>query len=79
VFIGGGVGITPLYSMLLTMKGREDVRPVTVFYANRQWDGVICASNSPSSRHSRHRCEWYTSSSSRPMAGPASTGGSAPR
>ena len=41
VFIGGGVGITPLYSMLLTMKGREDVRPVTVFYANRQWDSVI--------------------------------------
>jgi predicted ferric reductase len=41
VFIAGGVGITPMYSMLLTMKEREDVRPVTVFYASRDWDSVI--------------------------------------
>ena len=32
VFIGGGVGITPLYSMLQTMVVREDVRPVVLFY-----------------------------------------------
>jgi predicted ferric reductase len=32
VFIGGGVGITPLYSMLQTMAEREDVRPVLLFY-----------------------------------------------
>ncbi len=32
VFIGGGVGITPLYSMLRTMAEREDVRPVLLFY-----------------------------------------------
>ena len=32
VFIGGGIGITPLYSMLQTMAGREDVRPVLLFY-----------------------------------------------
>jgi ferredoxin-NADP reductase len=41
VFIGGGVGITPLYSMLLTMRAREDVRPVTLLYANRNWEDVI--------------------------------------
>jgi predicted ferric reductase len=32
VLIGGGVGITPLYSMLQTMIEREDVRPVLLYY-----------------------------------------------
>jgi predicted ferric reductase len=41
VFIGGGVGITPLYSMLLTMREREDVRPVILLYASATWDDVI--------------------------------------
>ena len=35
VFIGGGVGITPLYSMLQTMALREDVRPVVLFYGGQ--------------------------------------------
>jgi len=35
VLIGGGIGITPLYSMCLTMADREDVRPVLLFYASR--------------------------------------------
>ena len=35
VFIGGGIGITPLYSMLQTMVEREDVRPVYLFYGAR--------------------------------------------
>ncbi len=41
VFIAGGVGVTPLYSMLLTMREREDIRPVTLFYANDTWDDVV--------------------------------------
>jgi predicted ferric reductase len=41
VFIGGGVGITPLFSMLLTMRAREDVRPVVLIYASRSWEDVI--------------------------------------
>lgn len=41
VFIAGGVGVTPLYSMLLTMREREDVRPVTLFYASDAWDDVV--------------------------------------
>lgn len=32
VLIGGGVGITPLYSMLQTMVERDDLRPVLLFY-----------------------------------------------
>jgi len=32
VFVAGGVGITPLYSMLRTMGEREDVRPIYLFY-----------------------------------------------
>jgi predicted ferric reductase len=41
VFIAGGVGVTPLYSMLLTMREREDVRPVTLFYASATWDEIV--------------------------------------
>ena len=41
VFIAGGIGVTPLYSMLLTMREREDVRPVTLFYANAQLDDIV--------------------------------------
>jgi predicted ferric reductase len=41
VFIGGGFGIMPLYSMLVTMLEREDVRPVILLYASRSWDEVI--------------------------------------
>jgi predicted ferric reductase len=38
--IAGGVGIAGLISMLRTMADRRDVRPVLLFYANREWDGV---------------------------------------
>jgi predicted ferric reductase len=40
VLIGGGVGITPLYSMLQTMADREDVRPVLLFYGSNDWESV---------------------------------------
>jgi predicted ferric reductase len=38
--IAGGVGIAGLISMLRTMADRNDVRPVLLFYANLNWDGV---------------------------------------
>jgi ferredoxin-NADP reductase len=38
--LAGGVGIAGLISMLRTMADREDMRPVLLFYANRNWDGV---------------------------------------
>jgi predicted ferric reductase len=41
VFIAGGVGITPLMSMLRTMADREDRRPCLLVYASRDWEGVI--------------------------------------
>ena len=41
VFIGGGVGITPLYSMIQTMEGRDDVRPVFLFYGANTPDDFI--------------------------------------
>ena len=40
VFIGGGIGITPLYSMLQTMVDREDVRPVLLFYGSEDWEDL---------------------------------------
>jgi predicted ferric reductase len=40
VFIAGGVGITPLMSMIRTMHEREDTRPVVLFCSNKHWDDV---------------------------------------
>jgi predicted ferric reductase len=40
VLIGGGVGITPLYSMCLTLGDREDMRPVYLFYGSRDFDDL---------------------------------------
>jgi predicted ferric reductase len=40
VFIGGGIGITPLYSMCQTMAEREDVRPVLLFYASNDRESL---------------------------------------
>ena len=40
VFIGAGVGITPLISMLRTMADRSDLRPCYLFFGNREWERV---------------------------------------
>ena len=40
VFIAGGVGITPVYSMISTMCLREDARPAILFYTNPDWESV---------------------------------------
>ena len=40
VLIGGGVGITPLHSMCLTLAEREDIRPVLLFYCNRDAESL---------------------------------------
>ncbi len=41
VLIAGGIGIAPLYSMLLTMREHLDVRPVTLLYASTSWDDIV--------------------------------------
>jgi predicted ferric reductase len=40
-FIAGGVGITPIMSMLRTLADRRDQRPLVLIYANKNWDNVI--------------------------------------
>lgn len=40
VFIGGGVGMTPLMSFLHTMADRSDPRPVLLLYAEKSPDAV---------------------------------------
>lgn len=41
VFVAGGVGITPVMSMLRTLAHRHDRRPLMLFYANRDWESII--------------------------------------
>ena len=40
-FIAGGVGITPIMSMIRTIADRGDLRPVILFYANDTWEDVV--------------------------------------
>jgi predicted ferric reductase len=40
VFVAGGVGITPIFSMITTMFLREDTRPAILFYANQDWESI---------------------------------------
>ncbi|HPH98447.1 MAG TPA: ferric reductase-like transmembrane domain-containing protein [Anaerolineaceae bacterium] len=39
-YICGGVGITPAMSTLRTFADRGDKRPVTLIYANRDWENI---------------------------------------
>ncbi|PSB12773.1 oxidoreductase [filamentous cyanobacterium CCP2] len=40
VLIAGGIGITPMMSMLLTAAERKDDRPFLLIYASRSWEDV---------------------------------------
>ena len=40
VFIAGGIGITPMMSMLHTLADRRDPRPLLLLYANRDLDSI---------------------------------------
>jgi len=40
IFIPGGIGVTPIMSMMRTMADRGDKRPIILFYNNREWDTV---------------------------------------
>jgi predicted ferric reductase len=40
VLIAGGVGITPMMSILRTLADRGDPRPVILLYGNRDWDSI---------------------------------------
>lgn len=40
VFLAGGVGITPMMAFLRSMADRNDPRPVVLFYADRNWEGL---------------------------------------
>lgn len=41
VFVAGGVGIAPIMSMLRTLAGRAETRPLRLVYGNRRWDDVL--------------------------------------
>ena len=40
VLIGGGIGVTPMMSMIRTLADRSDRRPVILLYGNRDWESI---------------------------------------
>jgi predicted ferric reductase len=40
VLIAGGIGITPMISMIRTLADQGDKRPVILLYASRDWDSI---------------------------------------
>ncbi len=40
MFIAGGIGITPMMSMLRSLADRRDKRPLVLVYANKNWEGL---------------------------------------
>jgi predicted ferric reductase len=40
VLIAGGVGITPMMSMMRTLADRGDTRPVILLYGSKDWDSI---------------------------------------
>ena len=41
VLIAGGIGITPMISMIRTLADRGDTRPLMLLYGSRDWDSII--------------------------------------
>src|SRR6202030_804525 len=40
VLIAGGVGVTPMMSMIRTLADRNDTRPVILLYGSRDWESI---------------------------------------
>ena len=40
VLIAGGIGVTPMMSMIRTLADRGDKRPVILLYASRDWESI---------------------------------------
>jgi predicted ferric reductase len=53
VFVAGGIGITPLMSMLRYMRDRQEPRRVLLVYANRGMDDIVFRSELESIESSR--------------------------
>ena len=41
VLIAGGIGITPMMSMIRTLADRGDRRPVILLYGSKDWESII--------------------------------------
>jgi ferredoxin-NADP reductase len=40
VLIAGGIGVTPMMSMIRTLADRGDKRPVILLYASKDWESI---------------------------------------
>jgi predicted ferric reductase len=54
VLIAGGIGISPMRSILQTLRDREDVRPIVLFYAAHDWKRVSFRDELEALRQSLH-------------------------
>lgn len=41
LFVAGGIGIVPVMCMLRALAGREDLRPLVLFYGNRRYERAV--------------------------------------
>lgn len=60
IFIAGGIGITPIMSMLRSMADRGDQRPAKLFYNNRDWDSITFREEIDELKNSLHLDVIYT-------------------
>jgi ferredoxin-NADP reductase len=40
VLVAGGIGVTPMMSMIRTLADRGDKRPVILLYASKDWESI---------------------------------------
>jgi ferredoxin-NADP reductase len=40
VLVAGGIGVTPMMSMIRTLADRGDKRPVLLLYASKDWESI---------------------------------------
>jgi ferredoxin-NADP reductase len=46
VLVAGGIGVTPMMSLIRTLADQADQRPVILLYGVRDWESITSASNS---------------------------------
>ena len=78
VLIAGGVGITPMMSMIRTLADRGDKRPVILLYGSKDWESITFREELETLKARLNLTVVHVLADPRP-AGPASGASSPPR